>query len=194
MNGVQCVDGFKVFCQWAGIPVKATLNNYANGYWIYRDALGFYEWFDYIYDPAQIRDGDWCIWDKGSSNTLSHIAMYFHSEFFGERQGGNNEFRLIPLQRDIMGALRWKGWNMPIINGYQEIEYQSQKILLYKQSDEEIGMLSAGSNGYTVLPIEKIDDNHVNFCKVNASYFQMSKDASDPYGRNQGRTSSMSTV
>nr|MCR5372698.1 hypothetical protein [Solobacterium sp.] len=42
---VQCVDGFKVFCKWAGIPVKATPNNWANGYWIYKDQLGYSQWF-----------------------------------------------------------------------------------------------------------------------------------------------------
>ena len=109
--GVQCVDGFKVFCEWAGIPVKATTNGWANGYWIYRDELGFSQWFDYIYDPKELRNGDWCIWDKGSSCPLSHIAMYYNGQYFGERQGGGNEFRFMTLQNDIMGALRWKGWD-----------------------------------------------------------------------------------
>lgn len=179
--GVQCVDGFKVFCQWAGIPVKATTNGWANGYWIYRDQLEFYKWFDYITDTSQLRDGDWCIWDKGSSCPSSHIAMYYNGQYFGERQGGDNGFRLVYLQSDIMGALRWKGWSM-LVGGYQETTYNGQRILVYKQTDEKIGMLSAGSNGYTVLPIEQIDDNHVNYCKINASYFQMQKDADDPYG------------
>lgn len=182
--GVQCVDGFKVFCEWAGIPVKATINGWANGYWIYKNELEFYKWFDYIEDVSQVKNGDWCIWDKGSSCNLSHIAMFYNGQYFGERQGGDNGFRLVSLKNDIMGALRWKGFTMlELTNGYQEIEYNGQKILAYKQyGAQDIGMVSAGTNGDTVKPIELIDDEHTHFCKINASYFQMSKTASDPYG------------
>jgi len=180
----RCVDGFKVFCQWAGIPVKATTNGWANGYWLYRNELEFYKWFDYITDVSQIRDGDWCIWDKGSSCPSSHIAMAFDSKYFGERQGGDRGFRLVPLKNDIMGALRWKGFTMlSLNNGYQEVTYNGQQILVYKQyGGQQIGMLSAGTDGKTVRPIEQIDDYHVHFCKINASYFQMSQTAADPYG------------
>ena len=115
---------------------------------------------------------------------MSHIAMFYNGQYFGERQGGDNGFRLVSLKNDIMGALRWKGFNMiGLNNGYQEVTYNGQEIRAYKQYGlQKIGMVSAGTNGYTVKPIELIDDERVHFCKVNASYFQMSKTASDPYG------------
>ena len=114
--GVQCVDSFKIFCEWAGIPVKATPNNWADGYWIYRDDLGFSRWFDYIYDVKDLKQGDWCIWKQGSSCVKSHIAMYWkgvngtHAQFFGENQDGHKYFCLANVKTDIMGALRWKQW------------------------------------------------------------------------------------
>lgn len=39
--GVQCVDAWRVFCKWLGIPSLPTPNNYADGYWYSRDALGY---------------------------------------------------------------------------------------------------------------------------------------------------------
>lgn len=186
--GVQCVDGFKVFCHWAGIPVKPTLNNWANGYWIYRDTQGFSEWFDYIYDASQLKDGDWCIWDKGSSNSLSHIAMYYKGQYFGERQGGNNEFRLIPLKNDIMGALRWKGWTntMALKKGLNYISFEGADLAVYRAPEGyDLFMLSAGEG--QLKTIDKYDnDNLLVVAAVNANYFQMNTEAYDPYGTHYG--------
>lgn len=114
--GAQCVDAFKVCCDYLGIPVKPTPNNWANGYWLYRNQLGFDKYFDFITDKSKLRKGDWCIWNKGSSCPSTHIAMYWdkinniQARFFGENQGGNGGFRLAVLQTDIMGALRPKAW------------------------------------------------------------------------------------
>lgn len=75
-----------------------------------------------------------------------------------------------------------------IKDGYQEMTYAGQSILLYKQyGNQNIGMVSAGTDGHTVKPIQEIDDSeHIHFCKINASYFQMSNTASDPYGTAYG--------
>ena len=114
--GVQCVDGFKVFCKWAGIPVVATGNGWASGFWLNRYKLGLDKYFEFITDKSKVRRGDWCIWNKGSSCDSSHIAMWWSpygsgkATFFGQRQGGNREFRLTRLETDFMGALRWKGF------------------------------------------------------------------------------------
>lgn len=190
--GTQCVDGFKAFLLWAGVPIRPTPNNWAEGYWTCLDSNGkpvqsLIDWENKYFDriePSKVRNGDWCIWLKGSSCELSHISMYYNGKYFGERQIVNDpSFSLVDLKRDYAGALRWKGFDMITLkNGYQEMKYNGQSVLLYKQSDEKIGMLSAGTNGHTVLPIEQIDDDRVHFCKTNASYFQMSQTASDPYG------------
>lgn len=114
--GVQCVDSFKICCDYLGIPVKATPNNWADGYWIYRDQLEFYKYFDYIYDVKDLKQGDWCIWSQGSSCVKSHIAMYWkgvngtHAQFFGENQDGKRYFCLANVKTDILGALRPKMW------------------------------------------------------------------------------------
>lgn len=190
--GTQCVDGFKAFLLWAGIPIRPTPNNWAEGYWTCLDGNGkpvqsLIDWeskyFDRI-EPHQVKNGDWCIWLKNSSCQLSHISMYYDGKYFGERQIVNDpSFSLVNLQADYAGALRWKGWNMLTLkDGYQELKYNGQSILVYLQSDEKIGMLSAGTNGHTVAPIELIDDDRIHYCKTNASYFQMSQNADDPYG------------
>ena len=111
--GYQCVAGFKCFCEWTDeIPVKATPNNYADGYWYSRDALGYSAYFDYVTD-GKYKNGDWVIWPKNrGSHPNSHIAMYYYGYEFGENQGGNGGFCLKKTDfTDSLGGLRWKGWN-----------------------------------------------------------------------------------
>lgn len=110
--GVQCVDGFKVFCVWAGIPVKTTGNGYADGYWYNRNSSGYSKYFTFITGSSNFKNGDWVMWARGSrSHPKSHIAMYYNGKEFGENQGSNREFRLINGHfGDALGAFRWKGW------------------------------------------------------------------------------------
>lgn len=108
--GAQCVDAFKVFCAWAGIPVKACPDGWAQSYWTGRNALGFSKYFDFI-SPANVQPGDWCIWLKGSSCVDSHIAMYVgNGQFFSENQTADRGFTTVTLRMDFAGALRWKGY------------------------------------------------------------------------------------
>lgn len=112
--GYQCVAGFKKFCEWAGVPVKPTPTNWADGYWEQRDDLGYSKYFDYISNYKNYRDGDWVIWDrKSASHPKSHIAMYYQGLAFGQNQGGNSGFRSVYTNfADSMGALRWKGFTV----------------------------------------------------------------------------------
>ena len=187
---VQCVDGVKVGCEYLGIPVKATPNNWANGYWIYKDQLGYAQYFDYITDVKDLKPGDWCIWDKGSSCALSHIAMYWkgvngtHAQFFGERQDGKLYFCLANIKLDIMGALRPKAWSDVSLKinyrDFIETTYLGQKILVYGQAtDDKVTLISAKTNGKVngndVQLIGEIDDSeHIYDAKLNANYFIMS--------------------
>lgn len=201
--GTQCVDGWKVFLEWAGIPVRATPNGWADSIWTCKNADGslnekYQAWtdknFERITDPEALQDGDWCIWGKGSSCNLSHVAMYYKGSFFGERQGGNNEFRFIDLKKDILGALRWKKWEISkgfeIPAGKTVTSYEGQKIIIYGQRDgQRLGMISAsGEKPLTALQrIENIDsDQVVIYASMNANYFQMLTDQSDPYGTHYG--------
>lgn len=177
--GVQCVDGFKAFCMWAGIPVKATPNNYADGYWFYRDQLGFSQWFEYITDINQVRQGDWCIWAQGSSCVLSHIAMYWKgSTYFGERQDGNLYFCFAEIKDDWIGALRWKGFDM--IDGWEKrIDmYAGTEIIVCGCPNNDRLTFMAASEP---KPIQDVDTlGTVYDMKLNANFFSM--ESGEQYG------------
>ena len=117
--GYQCVAGFKAFCEWMGIPVILTPNNYANGYWTCANVNGSTNascknWQTKYFDKVtkNFQDGDWVMWSKGSrSHPSSHIAMYYHGKEFGQNQGGNGSFCLKSTDfSDACGALRPKQW------------------------------------------------------------------------------------
>lgn len=117
--GAQCVDAFRYWGTMNSVPVPPTPNNYADGYWYSRDALGFNKWFAYINNPAEFRTGDWVIWGRSTmpggskSHKSSHIAMYYMGKEYGENQGGNGGFTLKDtVFSDALGALRWKGYIM----------------------------------------------------------------------------------
>lgn len=107
--GVQCVDGFRAFCQWAFGTSWATGNGFADGYWYSRN-----QHLDkFIPVPVnQFHDGDWVVWARGSkSHPASHIAMYYFGKEFGENQGGNRGFCLKDTDfSDALGGLRWIGY------------------------------------------------------------------------------------
>lgn len=116
--GVQCVDGWKVFCRWVGAPVISSGNNYASGFWLNRFKNGLGKYYDFVTDKSKVKKGDWCVWNNGSSCPSSHIAMYWgpygsgKAYFFGQRQGTDDRrFIVTRLSTDFMGAFRWKPWN-----------------------------------------------------------------------------------
>lgn len=72
---------------------------------------------------------------------------------------------------------------MTIKGGYQEVIYNNHKIHVYKQLDtQDIGMMSAD----TVKTIDKIDDEHIHYCKINANYFNLT--SGEHYGVEQSFT------
>lgn len=110
--GVQCVDGFRVFCQWAFGTSWPTGNGWADGYWYSRNQhLNYFK----PVGANELRDGDWVIWKRGSkSHPSSHIAMYYQGYEFGQNQGGNRGFCLKRTNfADALGGLRWKGFPEP---------------------------------------------------------------------------------
>lgn len=112
--GYQCVAGFKVYCEFENVPVKPTGNGWADGYWYERYNNGLSKYFDFIEDKSQLKQGDWCIWARGSSCPSSHIAMYWkgvngtYAQFFGQNQNGHPYFDLANIKLDILGAYRLK--------------------------------------------------------------------------------------
>lgn len=111
--GAQCVDAFRYWGTMNSVPIPPTPNNWADGFWYSRDALGFGKWFVYVTD-GNYRTGDWVIWGRGSkSHPSSHIAMWYHGQEYGENQGGTGGFSLKPTDfSDALGGLRWKGYIM----------------------------------------------------------------------------------
>ena len=111
--GAQCVDGFRYWGKMNSVPIPPTPNNWADGYWYSRDALGLGKWFIYVTD-GNYRTGDWIFWARGSkSHPSSHVAMWFHGQEYGENQGGSGGFSLkLTDFSDALGALRWKGYIM----------------------------------------------------------------------------------
>lgn len=114
--GVQCVDGFKKFLKWAGIPLwkNTTGNSRASGYWIYRNSNGLSKYFNFITGSNNFRNGDWVVWGSGSSHPYTHIAMYYNGKEFGQNQHSKKVgagFCFINGRfGDALGAFRLKEW------------------------------------------------------------------------------------
>lgn len=116
--GVQCVDGFRIFCDWAGVPSVPTPNNWADGYYLDFEDLKIYPYFEKVKAPYQ--NGDWIFWKRGSSShPSSHVAMYYNGYEFGENQGGNRGFCLKKTDfSDALGGLRLKRW--AVLEGWRK--------------------------------------------------------------------------
>jgi hypothetical protein len=110
--GAQCVDAFKRFCQWIGIPVYPTRTNWADGYWKYR--IQYSAYVKFITNPKELKPGDWLFWAIGSSCPSSHVGMFVryaeedgYAYVFGQNQGGNGGYTIVKLRLDILGAFRF---------------------------------------------------------------------------------------
>ena len=83
-----------------------------------------------------------------------------------------------------------EGSAMYLKSGYQRIAWQGQTIHVYKRrDDQDIGLLQLP--GQVTKTIDKIDDDHVHYCKVNWPFFNNhpgTKEYGITYGRNQGFT------
>lgn len=186
--GAQCVDAWKQFCSDIGVPVKATPNNYADGYWYSRDALGYGNYFTYITNPTEFKTGDWIVWSQGSkSHPSSHIAMLYNNLEYSENQGGNGGFTLKEtVFSDALGAFRWGGWG-DIAFGMSTMNINGHSYRLYRQNtNEEAVVISAGLNELKTIHELDIKDRYVMAKVTNGHYFQMKTDQPDPYGTTYG--------
>lgn len=119
-NPYQCIDYFNKGIIDLKIPVSilCAITGYVCDLWRLKDQYSYGQYFHYIYEPKELKNGDWCIWDRGSSHALSHIAMYFN----GKELGQNQPHPYVTEKEttfDIMGALRPKNWSQPA-RGYAE--------------------------------------------------------------------------
>lgn len=179
-HGVQCVDLFKIFCAWTKqVPVYATPNGWADGYWYARNSLGYYKYFDYITDYKQYRDGDWVLWAYGSqSHPKSHVAMFYHGKEFGMRQSDGREACLkITNFSDSLGAFRWRGFEMKLPYGYSKHVFYgiNVNVLRSRASDGfTLHMISADGDKAVKNIMDFDSDKLLINGAVNANYFIMS--------------------
>lgn len=178
--GCQCVDLWRVFCRSIGVPVKATPNNFADGYWYYKNELGYAQFFDYIENPAEFREGSWVIWARGSkSHPSSHIAMFYLGKEFGTNQGGTGAACLKDTDfSDALGALYWKGYRkMEIEKGYHHLTYKGINVDIVRATyanGYRLHLISAGE-AFALKDLMEFDSDRLGIVAcVNANYFEMS--------------------
>lgn len=107
--GVQCVDGFHKFCNDFKIPYHPVSTGWAGGFWSH-DRYWWAKHAGAELITTNFSDGDWLFWD---SKATQHVGMYWKGKVFGQRQGGNREFRFIPYDGRAVGAFRF---NVPVHN------------------------------------------------------------------------------
>lgn len=202
--GYQCVAGFKTGCEWLGIPVMPTPNNWADGYWTCLNSNGTpntatEQWqrtyFDKIRDPQDFRNGDWVIWGRNGqspSHPSSHVALWFNDQEFGENQGGTGAFCLKQtIFTDALGALRPKAWEK--IQPFESTKtINGRSYSLYGQgAGLQPVILSPGLN--QVAKIQSLDCDRWIYLKITGcNLFQNDKNnpAGQPYGMTFGPISS----
>lgn len=178
----QCIDLFRYWGQLNNVPIPPTPNNYADGYWYSRDALGFAKYFEYITDPTQFTMGTWVFWARGSrSHPSSHVAMYMVfngvAYEYGENQGGNASACLKTTDfSDALGGLRWKGYGMNIEKGFHSFTWNGIKVDILRATHANgynLHLLSAGGP-FDLKDLMEFDSDRLAIVgAVNANYFVM---------------------
>ena len=200
-NKYQCWDYFAQFVYEMQIPVSThcSLTGYVSDLWRLKDSYNYNKYFEYITNPADLQEGDWCLWDRGSSHNYSHVALLVMDPASGKRLevGQNQGYPYVTEKEttwDIMGALRWKGWKDTadaIPYGASVLTIGSNSYSLYRQNPatEYPAVLSAGLN--KVQRISKLDAEVNVMAKITgANFFQMKDGQADPVNTTYGDISS----
>lgn len=191
-NPFQCWDYFDAFCRKIGFTGSrhCSATGYVGDLWMLRDADGYNysTMFEYIYNPADFKDGDWVFWDK-------HVAMFMSPDAeVGQNQPSPYVTSKNMNWSGILGAMRYRYWSTSTVDyGQSEITINDHKYKLERMtSKDKIVVLSAGIN--QVQPIEKIDGDLLVSSKIGgANYYQMRTDLPDnPYGETYGDISAPS--
>lgn len=185
-NPFQCWDYFDSFCRKIGFTGsrKCASTGYVGDLWMLRDADGYNysTMFEYIYNPADFRDGDWVFWSQ-------HVAMFMTPD---SEVGQNQPYPYVSSKSmnwsGILGAMRYRYWSTATVDyGYSEVSINGHKYELRRMTGtDKIAVLSAGIN--QVKPIQELDADVLINSKVGgANYWQMRKDLPDnPYGETYG--------
>ena len=199
-NPFQCWDLFDFFCVKIGFTGsrKCRLTNYVCDLWKLKDEpeYNYSSVFEYV-SPANLRKGDWLFWDQGSSCPYGHVGMMWenYGNGYGLVLGQNQGVTYVNTKKellDVMGGLRWKGWqSIAIPYGAYDAIINGHKYYLYRQNPatEKVAVVAKALN--EVAPIRELDIDKLVYAKVGgANYFQMREGQSDPVGTTYGDISS----
>ena len=123
--GYQCVDTYKRFRAEIGDPNPYRAiggDGWAYQIWERRNVSGDAERFNFypFTSASNLKDGDWCLWKYGAIDCpYSHVAMFRKDNgngtgvFLGQNQGSPYVNQATLSYSGILGALRWKEWDVP---------------------------------------------------------------------------------
>ncbi|MBR3202234.1 MAG: hypothetical protein IKF60_01465, partial [Solobacterium sp.] len=177
---------------------KCRVTNYVCDLWKLKDEpeYNYSSVFECV-SPANLKKGDWLFWDQGSSCPCGHVGMLWENYgngyglVLGQNQGAtyvNTKKELL----DVMGGLRWKGWQAIVIPyGASDVIINGHKYYLYRQNPgtEKVAVVAKALN--EVSPIRELDIDKLVYAKVGgANFFQMREGQYDPVGTTYGDISS----
>ena len=106
--GYQCWDYFAYFVKYMNLNVNThcSLSGFAGDLWKDRFNKGYSKYFTFITDVNDLKNGDWCFWDK-------HVAFYYNGKEVGQNQNGYPQVTAINfIKSGFIGAMRFKLWSV----------------------------------------------------------------------------------
>ena len=190
---IQCADYFKLACLRNVGFHWATGGDGFVDYWWYNREKQYPQFFRFITDYRQFKNGDFVIWPHKNRNSstpfpLSHIAMYWEKSDGKKYMVGQNQpkkFITEKVEPDsvwaaALGAIRFRLWD----EDREDLPYGKKTFSWYgidvttvrgpKNKGYDLHLLS-GNHEYDVKEIDAFDSEKLEILAgVNANYFQMS--------------------
>ena len=190
-NPYQCWDYFDAFMKYFKLDVSTycSLTGYVCDLWRLREKYGYSKYFDFITNAADLRVGDWAIFDRGSSHPYSHICMVYidrngNPVELGQNQGSPSVTEKV-TSWDILGAFRFKGWSR-LAEGASDLTLNGHQYSIYRQrANQKPIVISAGLN--KLESIQSLDVNAPVVCKITGAHF-FQNDPDNPAGQPFGMT------
>lgn len=190
---IQCADYFKKACATVCGTHWATGGDGYVDWWWYNRNNQHPEFFDFITDWKQFKNGDFVVWPHKKRNASSpfpssHIGMYWEKSTGTKYLVGQNQpYKYITEKAEpdsvwaaALGALRFKGWTESDIKlPYGKTVHTWNNINITavrgpKTSGYDLHMITANGEK-AVQKIGDFDSDKLTILAgVNANYFQMS--------------------
>jgi len=140
----QCWDYFAKFCQeekLVKMNTHCSITGFAGDIWKLRFVNGASNYFTFITNINDLRDGDWCFWNQ-------HVAMYYRGYEVGQNQYGKMYVTSIPFQSNgFLGAFRYKYWT----NDKGVAEKYSSALSRTYYTTENLNLRTGGDTSYPIL-------------------------------------------